>query len=68
MKEYSVKQAAAIIAERSGYPLSPRQLRHEIQLGRCNAKRLGDSLHYILTDKDIANYKRRKTGKPPKSK
>lgn len=61
MKLLSTKEAAYIIAEKTGKPLSVRQLQHEIALGNLIAQRIGQRSYAILQD-DIDHYVRRQPG------
>lgn len=65
MKLLSTKEAAAIISERTGKPISLRQVQHEISLGHLNAQRIGER-SYIISEEDLDNYVRRHPGRPSK--
>lgn len=65
MKLLSTKEAAVIIAERTGKPISVRQVQHEIKNGYIKAQRIGN-LQYAIYESDLQNYVRRKTGSQPK--
>lgn len=56
----STAQAAKLIAERTGKPLSQRQLQHEIQLGYLKAEKIAGI--YLIHPKDIERYQRRHRG------
>jgi len=64
MKFLTTIEAAAIIAERTGKPMSDRQIRHEIQIGKIKAEKIAGT--YLIKPKAINHYKRRHPG--PKSK
>ncbi len=62
----TIKQAIILIEELTGKPISPRQLRHEIQVRRqLPAQKIANT--YFIDPEDIKNYVRRPPGKPKKS-
>ena len=63
-KLISTKEAAIIIQELTGKPISQRQLRHEIQRGHLKAHKIANT--YLIEYSALVNYKRRQTGKPAK--
>lgn len=66
MKLLTVSQAILIITERTGKPISPRQLQHEIALGKLKAEKVAGT--YFIKLKDIENYKRHHPGPRMKKK
>lgn len=65
-KYITTKEAANLIAERTGKPLSQRQLRHEIQLGHLKAIKTANT--YLIELAALENYSRRHPGKMAKKK
>lgn len=60
MKLLTTKQAAEIISERSGYPMSPRQVQKEIKAGYIKAEKIGGT--YLIKESSLNHYERRHPG------
>lgn len=56
----TIREAVLIIEEKTGKPLSPRQLRHEIQLNRLKAVKMANT--YFIDPGDLDKYTRRNPG------
>lgn len=64
MNLLTIKEAVLLIEERTGKPMSPRQLRHEIQQNRLKAVKKANT--YFIEEKDLNSYVRRNPGRVPK--
>ena len=60
MKLLTTTEAAKIISELTGKPMSVRQVRHEILIGKLKAHKIGHS--YAIEEHVLKNYKRRHPG------
>ena len=59
-KLLTTKQAAEIIAERTGYPISVRMVQKEIKAGYIKAEKIGGT--YLIKESALNHYQRRHPG------
>lgn len=60
MKYLTTKQVADIIAERTGHPISVRQVQKEIKNGYIKAELIGGN--YLIKESALNHYERRHPG------
>jgi hypothetical protein len=60
MKLLTTKQVADIISERTGYPISVRQVQNEIKKGYIKAEKIGGT--YLIKESALKHYERRHPG------
>jgi hypothetical protein len=60
MKLLTTKQATVIIAEKTGHPMSARQVQREIQNGYIKAEKIGGT--YLIKESALSHYERRHPG------
>ncbi len=60
MKLLTTKQVAAIIAERTGHPISVRQVQKEIKSGHIKGEKIGNT--YMVKENALNHYERRHPG------
>lgn len=60
MKLLTTKQVAEIIAQRTGHPVSARQIQNEIKAGYIKAEKIGGV--YLIKESALNNYERRHPG------
>jgi hypothetical protein len=56
----TTKQVAVIIAERTGHPMSARQVQREIKNGYLKAEKIGGT--YLIKENALNHYERRHPG------
>lgn len=66
MKLLTTREVAAYITEKTGRPMSDRQVRHEIQIGKLKAEKVAGT--YLLKQHDVDHYQRRHPGPQGKKK
>lgn len=60
MNYLTTKQIAELVAERTGRPVSVRQIQREIKSGRIKAEKIGGQ--YLIRENALNHYERRHPG------
>jgi hypothetical protein len=64
MNLLTTKDVAQLIEEKTGFPMGVRQVQKEIKAGHLVGEKVGNL--YLVSQKELARYKRRKPGIVPK--
>ncbi|VVC76014.1 hypothetical protein AQUSIP_13150 [Aquicella siphonis] len=66
MKLLTTHEVAAYITEKTGHPMSVRQVQHEIKIGKIKAEKIAGT--YLVKPQALEHYKRRHPGPRAKKK
>jgi hypothetical protein len=66
MKLLTTHDVAAYITEKTGRPMSIRQVQHEIKIGKLKAEKIAGT--YLIKQHDLEHYHRRHPGPQAKKK